>query len=159
MVRDTKRAASMDRRTVVSVTVLVTLAFFTGVATAHDPPADRFDAPLPLSLLYAGAAATVAGTAVILVVAGDRLGSVPTRPVLRVPKRIGDTMCTVAGVAFLACFALVLLGGVFGPKDAGINVGTVLFWGLWLKGVAVLAALVGDPWRVLSPWETVFDGL
>ncbi|WP_336001875.1 hypothetical protein [Halorientalis halophila] len=150
----------MGRHTTAAVIALVALvALVPGTVAAHEPPDDRFDAPLPLSLLYAGAAAAVGATAVVLGVAGDRVGTVGETVVGRIHERVGTVLGAVARLGFLACAALVVVGGVFGPTDPDVNVGTVLFWALWLKGVAVLAALVGDPWRVLSPWETVYDGL
>jgi hypothetical protein len=32
----------------------------------------------------------------------------------------------------------------------------VLFWPVWLKGLGLVAILAGSPWRILSPWETLY---
>jgi len=54
---------------------------------------------------------------------------------------------------------LVLAGGLFGPQIPSENVATVLFWPVWLKGLGLLAVLAGSPWRVVSPWESIYATL
>ncbi len=153
---------------VLTLAVLAT----TGVARAHELGGSRFEAPVPLPLLLAGAGLTVAATAALLARAdredvgggraadgagrevedgwSRRLGSVGPRPAraLRLAGRVG----------FLAVFVAVLLAGVLGSRNALDNPATLFVWAVWFRGLSLLSALAGSPWRVLSPWRTVYQG-
>jgi hypothetical protein len=61
----------MVRRRTVPIILLALLSVLPTPASAHELGGSRFDAPIPLSLLFAGAAATVAFTAVLLGVLSD----------------------------------------------------------------------------------------
>lgn len=124
--------------------------------TAHQV-GTRFDAPLPLGLLYAGAGATVALTALLLVWSDEtptgrrRLASIPT-PVARVVRFAGRAL-------FFLAFVATLVDGVAGPRAPLSNFATLFVWPLLLKGVALLSVLAGSPWRTLAPWRTLYDAL
>lgn len=133
------------------------LVAVSGVASAHEI-AGQFEAPLPLSLLLGGAAATVAATALLLGVAVDEPAEdAVVRPRFAVPPPVAAGLRTTARAAFLLAFGLALAAGLSGRQVGAENFATVFVWAVWLKGVAVLAALVGSPWRVLSPWRTLYD--
>ncbi len=143
------------RRTL--ILAFVSLSLFAGVATAHGVTT-RFDAPIPLTLLFGGAGATVALTALFLTATvehaptGERrisLFSPGTARVLRLALR----------VFFLAAFLFVLAAGALGPTNWRDNPATLFTWSVWLKGVGLLAVLFGSPWRTLAPWRTMYDGL
>ncbi|USZ69820.1 hypothetical protein NGM10_17135 (plasmid) [Halorussus salilacus] len=150
-------------RVVLSFVALLSLAALSGVASAHEVTT-RFEAPIPLDALYLGAGATVALTALVLSVSspgtGGESGRTPRRsPSVVVPGRVADAARAVARAAFLLAFAGVLAAGLVGTQTPAENLATVFVWALWLKGLAVVAALVGDPWPALSPWRTLYDGL
>jgi hypothetical protein len=133
-----------------------------GVGLLADPVvahqlATRFDVPVPLPWLFAGAGATVAVTAVLL--AAGR--SVPDgqRRLGRLPPVVGRPFTVLARVTFFLAFVAVLWVGVTGTPTPGANFATLFVWPVWLKGVALLAILAGSPWRVLSPWRTAYDAL
>lgn len=128
------------------------------VAAAHPGLGSKFDAPLPLPLLFGGAALTVAATAGYLA-AADREVSVDDRPLARIDPGLANLLRTFGRVGFLLLFAVVLLEGAFGRQAQLENLATVVVWPLWLKGVAVLSILAGSPWRVLSPWRSLYRGL
>ena len=139
---------------------LLALAVLPAVASAHEIAGTRFEAPIPLHLLFAGAGAMVALTAVALA-ATDVTLSGNDREV-----RLGIASSTTAtGIRYAArgLFLFVLLfalaDGLFGRQVPAENLATVFVWPVWIKGVAVLAVLVGNPWPVLSPWRTIYDGL
>lgn len=142
----------------VVVVVVVGLLAASGVAAAHPGLGSKFDAPLPLPLLFGGAALTVAATAGYLA-AADREVSVDDRSLARIGPGFADLLRTFGRVGFLLLFAVVLLDGAFGRQAQLENLATVLVWPLWLKGVAVLSVLAGSPWRVLSPWRSLYRGL
>jgi hypothetical protein len=119
--------------------------------------ATRFDVPIPLPWLFAGAGATVAATALLLAVGG----SVPDgrRRLGTVPAVVARPLAVFARVTFLVAFGAVLWIGATGTPTPGANFATLFVWPVWLKGVALLSILAGSPWRALSPWRTVYDAL
>jgi hypothetical protein len=151
-----------------------------GVVAAHEVGASRFDAPIPLSLLFFGAGATVAMTAAWL---GRRTGSAPrlgasagsetgrnaesdggTKTAPR--STAGHSLGAISGariawlrilgrIGFGAVVALAIARGIAGRQVAAENFATVFAWPLWLKGVGLVALLVGSPWRALSPWRGI----
>ena len=136
--------------------VFLGLGLFVTPVSAHQF-ATRFDAPVPLGLLYIGAGATVFLSAVLLA----RLDTISSRQYVvgAVPRRFVSILRVISRVGFLIAFLAVLFHGIAGPRAPGENVATLFTWSVWLKGVALIAVIVGSPWRVLSPWRTVYDSL
>jgi len=153
---DTRRQASW---LLWSSMVVAMLGFVPAVARAHDV-STRFDAPLPLSALFAGAGATVALTALWLALTDrtraprDRRSQVLTVPwgLVRVARN-GSR-----GLFFLGVLAAIAFG-LLGRQVAATNFATVFTWPVWFRGLALLALVVGTPWRVLSPWRAIYRGL
>lgn len=136
------------------------LLLSTGSARAHEVGASRFDAPLPLPALFAAAGLTVAVTAGWLAATGARkTGSGRTIRVGMVPPERARFLRAGARLLFLALFLAALVGGVVGRQVRAENVATLFVWPVWLKGVALLAVVFGSPWRVISPWRTLYEGL
>ena len=129
-----------------------------GVAGAHPRISSKFDTPVPLPLLFGGAGLTVAATAGYLAVA-DRPVGTDDRPLARVAPGTARTLRSAGRAGFLLIFVAVLLDGTLGRQSQLGNLATVIVWPLWLKGVAVIAVVAGSPWRVLSPWRTLYRGL
>lgn len=127
-----------------------------GSASAHGVTT-RFDAPVPLGLVYLGAGLTVAASAVLVA----RLDATP-RPGVRIgslPPRVAETVRIAGRVGFLLAFVAVLLHGVVGPRAPSKNFATLFTWSVWLKGVGFVAVVAGSPWPVLSPWRTAYDAV
>ncbi|MDT3436830.1 hypothetical protein KZ498_18445 [Haloarcula sp. 1CSR25-25] len=140
--------------------MLFVLVLGSGVAGAHEVAGSRFDSPLPLSLLFAGAGATVALTALWLAV--TERSTTPTerrRQVLAVPSPIAQPLRYGIQGLFLVGVAMALVLGFVGRQVAAENFATVFTWPVWFRGVALLAILLGNPWRTLSPWRTIYRGL
>jgi hypothetical protein len=140
------------------VAALAGLLVAPGVAAAHPGIGSKFDAPVPLPLLFGGAALTVAATAGYLA-AADRPVRTGDRLLASVGPGTARAVRAAASTGFLLLFAVVLLDGAFGRQAQLANLATVVVWPLWLKGVAFAAVLAGSPWRVLSPWRTLYRGL
>jgi hypothetical protein len=141
------------------VLAALSLALTAGVASAHNVGGTRFDAPLPLSLLFAGAGGTVALTALWLAVTGRATADVGTRTVARFDSRPVRWLTRAAAAVFLAGVASAVVVGVVGRQVAAENFATVFTWPVWFRGLGLLAVLVGSPWRVLSPWRALYRGL
>lgn len=149
----------MNRLRKALLAVLLLLALPPGLVSAHEV-GGRFTAPIPLELLFGGAAVTVAVTAVLLAftvkempeaTAGDSSWTIP-------PAAATGIRSASRGLFFVA-FVLTILGGFFGKQAPAENFATVFLWPVWLKGIAITSALIGSPWAVLSPWKTLYDGL
>ena len=136
--------------------IFLGLGLFVTPVSAHQF-ATRFDAPVPLGFVYIGAGATVFLSAVLLV----RFDTTPSRDHIigAVSRRLINVLRVISRVGFLIAFLAVLFHGIAGPRAPGENVATLLTWSVWLKGVALVAVIVGSPWRVLSPWRTVYNSL
>ncbi|MDG5778014.1 hypothetical protein QA599_16285 [Haloarculaceae archaeon H-GB1-1] len=139
------------------VVVLAVMLALVGSARAHEVAATRFTAPVPLLVLFAGAGATVAATAGWLGFAdGSGVRTAPRR-LRTVGPAMASTLRLGVRTAFVALVVGALVHGVVGPSAGAENLATVFVWSVWLKGLGLVAVLVGSPWRVLSPWETVYD--
>lgn len=137
------------------------VAAVAGVASAHDVTGSRFDAPLPLSLLFAGAGVTVALTALWLAVADRSPPGAPrsARPVATIDARTARAGRALAAGLFGVGVLAAILAGVLGRQVAAENVATVFTWPVWFRGLALVAVVVGSPWPVVSPWRLLYRGL
>lgn len=128
-----------------------------GTASAHEISGE-FEAPLPLPLLFGGAAVTVGVTALLLGFTVHEPGSkAGIEPRFSISPAVATGLRVTARGVFLVAFVLTLAAGLFGCQVQAENFATIFVWAVWLKGIVILAALIGSPWRVLSPWETLYD--
>ncbi|EMA50491.1 MULTISPECIES: hypothetical protein [Halococcus] len=142
------------------VTVWLALVGVVGVASGHQVANSRFAAPIPLTFLFGGAGVTVAATALWLGVTAETVSTARAwRSRFRIPDGIATGLRYGARAVFFAGFLVTVLHGLLGPQVDAENFATVFTWAVWLKGVGLLSILVGSPWRVLSPWRTLYDGL
>ena len=81
--------------------------------------------------------------------AGHPLGW--TRGVLRLAE-------PVARIASFTLFLLVLAAGLFGVDESGDNINPVTIYVLFWVVLQTLVCIVGDIWRVLSPFDTIAIG-
>ena len=151
------------REAVAAGLAALALAATAGVASAHAVVSREFAAPVPLGLVFAGAGATVGLTALWLGAADRtataRAADATPRTVATVPASLARPLAAAARVGFLALVVAALVHGVLGRQVAAENLATLVVWPLALKGVALVSVAVGSPWRTLSPWETLYDGL
>ncbi|MFB6301857.1 MAG: hypothetical protein ABEH78_03205 [Haloferacaceae archaeon] len=152
---DARRPA---RWTLVGLGTSLALGVVPALASAHEVAGSRFDAPLPPALLFAGAGATVALTALWLAVTG-RAAPTGRRHVLTVPGPVARPLRRALRAAFLVAVLAALVLGVAGRQIAAENVATVFAWPVWFHGLALVAVLVGTPWPTLSPWQTAYRAL
>lgn len=138
--------------------LLIALGLIPGVVSGHDVAASRFDAPIPLTLLYAGAGGTVAVTALWLAVR-DRSEASTGRTVATIDSRTVRWIRATAGATFFLGVVAAIVLGIAGRQVPAENVATVFTWPVWFRGVGLLAILLGSPWNALSPWRTLYRGL
>ena len=139
--------------------VVLVLAF-SGSASAHQLGGSRFDAPISLAALFVGAGVTVALTALWLGLDGQTPRALTARwQFATVSQPLASALCTAARVLFVTGVLVALGHGLLGKQVRAENLATVFVWPLWVVGVGLLAVLFGSPWRVLSPWRTLYDAL
>lgn len=150
----------------------VSVAFASALAFLVPSPAfahafgQTYDLPIPLWLYLFGA-----GAAVLLSFVPVSLlaGVEDARSPLRYPRfdvfRIRFIRAALTNGAFLfsvrllsvALFLLVIVAGLFGVQDAGLNIAPTFVWVLWWVGFSFFTALVGNLWPLVNPWKILFE--
>jgi hypothetical protein len=124
---------------------------------------ERYELPVPLSLYLLGAAAAVALSFAAfglfvgrsrLVRTGQRYDLLTT-PIGRAIVHPGVLLALRAAV--LGLFIVVVLAGLIGDRNPYRNLAPTLVWIVWWVGLAYVQAFVGDLWRLINPWRTVYD--
>ncbi len=124
----------------------------------------RYELPLPLTLyLYGAAAAVLLSFAVFgLFVQRAPARRTDARVDLlagRLGRIIGHpAVALLLRLVVLALFMLVILAGLIGEQNPYRNIAPTLVWIVWWVGFAYVAIFVGDLWKLVNPWRTIFDG-
>ena len=152
-------AARAGRRLATLGLTVLALAVLAGRASAHGTVGGGLTPPIPLWALYGGAGLTVASTAGWLAVTDGRDERTAGRPTWTLPAWVGRVGAILGRSLGLLALGVVVAAGLTGRQVPATNPATVVFWSLWLKGVGLVAVLAGSPWRVVSPWGTLYDAL
>jgi hypothetical protein len=126
-------------------------------AHAHALP-DRYELPVPLSLVVAAGCAVVVLTFVLAAFfARPRAGGAATRPqrVLHVPTPV---LC-VLRIASLLLFVVTLAAALWGTQDPLMNLAPTLVWIVAWLGLTFTCAFVADVWPALDPWRGLHAAL
>ena len=125
---------------------------------------ERTELPVPLGYFLIGAAAAVAVSFVVL---SYFLRAVPGTgywryDLLRVPW-LGAALTAWPLHLALKLLSVLLLGlviatGFAGEQDPNFNFAPTFVWVIWWVGMAFAAALLGNVWALVNPWQNVFDG-
>jgi hypothetical protein len=133
------------------------------VAGAHGLGAVK-DLPVPLWLFYYGGA-------IVLVLSFAALGVLWRKPRLEsqldgrpLPEPLqrfllSPSLRIAAGTVSLALFFVVLAACFLGEQDARVNLGPTFIWVIFWLGLVPLVVLLGNVWRVLSPWRAAADAM
>jgi hypothetical protein len=135
---------------VTAPSVVVPLVPLHGIASRHD-------LPLPFSFVLIGAAAALAITFGVLLLAWrrPRFASDPGVPVPRIQAVVDNpAVRTVGRVLVLALFGWVGLAVAIGPDQLTNPVFGFVFVWLWV-GLVPLSLVTGPIWRVVNPLRTV----
>ena len=126
-------------------------------ASAH-AFAQRYDLPLPLWHLLAGAGAVVAlsfGAALRVDAAGRYVHSIT---LATIPDAVAGPVGTILKGLSLAALALLVGVGFLGPQgDWDSNLMPVAVWVWWWVGFSFLTIVLGPFWRVFDPWRAGAD--
>lgn len=143
---------------------LVTLAMLvlSHPALAHGF-GQSYDIPIPLWLYLFGAGAAVLASFVPITLLAE--GSVNLRyprfdlfriKPLRATLNNGFVLFSVRLLS-VALFLLVILTGLLGVQDAGLNFTPTFVWIMWWVGFGFFTAFVGNLWPLVNPWKVLFD--
>ena len=121
----------------------------------------RYDLPIPLSFYVFGAGATVALSFVVaaMFLHTARLPEAyPRLPLLRsaAARRWAGLVAAVSRTLAGAYFVLLIVAGLFGAQTPLRNIIVVSVWIVGWVAISLCSALVGDVWRILNPWDTLF---
>lgn len=126
-----------------------------GPAQAHGFD-DRYDLPLPLPYVVAGACAAVLLTFLATALFARQQRKAPA-------TRRGREFSLAPGWQRLlrglspALFVLSLAAALFGSRDPLMNLAPTLVWIVWWLGLSFLSALLGGVWTLLDPWRLMFE--
>jgi hypothetical protein len=113
----------------------------------------RADLPIPVVLFGAAAAAVLVVSFLALAArwSRPRLERVPERPLVRIPLVVE----VLLGALGVAVFAVVVYAGLAGTGAGRNNLApTAVYVGFWV-GIPFLSLLLGDVFRLLSPWRAL----
>ena len=122
----------------------------------------RYDLPIPLGFYVVGAGATVALSFVLVAVffTAERIPSLYPRLVLHVPARGWANWLRLAiRTACAVFFVFLIFAGIAGEQNPFRNIVVVSVWIIGWVGISLGSALLGDVWRLIDPWSTIFTGL
>lgn len=152
-----------SRRSAVWVARCVPLAAALSVTPqlvrGHQVVGSRFSAPLPLPLLLAGGGVTVGLTALWLAGTARSTPTLHPQQIVTIPAWLAASLRYGARILFATAVAAALIAGLRGRQVAAENLATLFTWPVWFRGVALVAVLLGSPWRLLSPWRAIYSGL
>lgn len=119
----------------------------------------RSDLPLPFWVFSVNAVAAIVASFVLLGLLwpASRLAKYAEgKAVLPLRARwAGFVLAGLIRTAGLLLFGAVLWASLFSPLGAGASIAPVAIFVAFWVGVQFLAAIFGDIWRLLSPWDTL----
>ncbi len=129
-----------------------------GPAFAHGL-GGRSDLPLPIWMFAYGAAGAIivsfAALAAFWPSARLQGGVAGVVLVSTERRRIASGLATVARAVGLVLFVAVLGAGLFGPAEAADNLAPAAVYIAFWVGMTFVSAVIGDGWRVLSPFPAL----
>ena len=119
----------------------------------------RSDLPLPLWVFSVNAVAALIASFLLLALLWpvSRLAKQAEGRSVLPPKArwLGILLANLTRAASLLLFAAVLWAALFAPLGSGASIAPVAIFVVFWVGVQFLAAIFGDIWRLLSPWDTL----
>jgi hypothetical protein len=148
---------------------LALAAIFTAISAIVMPIAtaeahgfgQRYDLPIPLAFYVIGVGAAVALSFVLvgLFFTAEQVPRLYPRKILRIPAQSwAGRLAVVIRVACAAFFILLMIAGIAGNQNPLRNVVVVSVWIIGWVGISLASALLGDVWRLIDPWDTIFAG-
>ena len=121
---------------------------------------ERYDLPVPLGYVVAGACATVLLTFVVAVffVRQPATGFAPPHSGAEHLDQTPNSHGLAKALAWLL-FAVTIASALWGTSDPLMNLAPTMIWIVWWVGLSFAVLLLGNFWSVIDPWRTTFDVL
>jgi hypothetical protein len=124
---------------------------------------ERYDLPVPLGYVVAGACATVLLTFVVAVFFVRQRAPVIDQPENEAehshPGPISHRWAWLPKYLALLLFALTIASALWGSRDPLMNLAPSMIWIVWWVGLSFAVLLLGNFWPGIDPWRTLFDML
>jgi hypothetical protein len=143
--------------------IVFTLLMSTSYAAQGHAFGSRYELSIPIWLFVVGGAVTVTATFLLVSVIAH------TNPQRFTNLRYDLQQHTLFRflvhrytILFFKCIAIALLGitvlaGFVGSTQPNHNISPTLVWAIWWAGFSYFTMLIGNPWPVLNPWQTLFN--
>ena len=124
---------------------------------------ERYDLPVPLGYIVAGACAVVLLTFVLAVLFVRQ----PLMPRIQPAGHGADqpqsnalrwAIGLVRSLSWLL-FVVTIVSALWGSADPLMNLAPTLVWIIWWIGLAFAVVLLGNFWPILDPWRSTFDAI
>jgi len=122
----------------------------------------RYDLPLPLPLYLFGAAAAVVVSFLLFGLFMRRLPEERGHPRVDLLDYHLGRLIAGRAVRFAlqltstGMLLLIVIAGFWGQQNPYQNIAPTMVWVIGWVGLAYLSAFVGDLWKVINPWRTLF---
>ena len=128
--------------------------------------AERYDLPVPLGYVVAGACAAVLLTFVVAVFFVRQPAAAAVRPdnpnkpvAARTQAKALRTAVGLIRIMAWLLFVVTIVSALWGSADPLMNLAPTLVWIVWWIGLSFAVVLLGNFWPLLDPWRTTFEAL
>lgn len=118
---------------------------------------ERYDLPVPLGYVVAGACAMVLLTFVVAVFFVRRpvTGLAPPDSEAEHPDQTPDSNGLAKGLVW-CLFAVTIASALVGSSDPLMNLAPTMIWIVWWVGLSFAVLILGNFWPGIDPWRTTF---
>ena len=124
---------------------------------------ERYDLPVPLSYVVAGACVTVFLTFIFAILFVRKRPAFHLQPAnesgLFVPAKAFHWFIRLTRSVAWLLFALTIVSALWGSADPLMNLAPTFVWIIWWVGLSFAVMLLGNFWPALDPWRTTFNVL
>ena len=119
------------------------------------------DPILPLWLFYYGASIVLVLSFVLLgaLWTRPRLADLRERPLSDSANAVLHALRVPVQLVSFALLVVVFLAALLGEESAALNIAPVWVYVVFWLGLVLVSVLLGNVWRVLSPWSAAADGV
>ena len=123
---------------------------------------EPFTPPLPLMFCLIGAAITIILTFALAAIFSSKLNLRSQSFRLDVSRwKITRALSSIPTLnafrlAGVSIFFIIIYACFWGSDNPIYNIAPTFIWVIWWVGLAYLSAFVGDLWRLINPWHSLF---
>jgi hypothetical protein len=122
---------------------------------------ERYDLPVPLGYVVAGACATVLLTFLLAVFFARKTAPGVVAPEDQVqrwqPRPAAQRWVWLLRCLGLLVYVVTLVSALWGSRDPLMNLAPTMIWIVWWVGLSFAVLIAGNIWPDIDPWRTLFD--